>query len=37
VCARVYIMEKGQVRYRGSARELQANETIIQQYLGVSA
>jgi len=37
VCARVYIMEKGQVRYRGSARELQANETIIHQYLGVSA
>ena len=37
VCARVYIMEKGQVRYRGSATELQANETIIHQYLGVSA
>src|SRR3989440_8268748 len=37
VCARVYIMEKGQVRYRGPARELRANETIIHQYLGVSA
>src|SRR3989475_12014888 len=37
VCARVYIMEKGQVRYRGPAGELRANETIIHQYLGVSA
>src|SRR5213080_5138062 len=37
VCARVYIMEKGQVRYRGPAAELRANETIIHQYLGVSA
>jgi branched-chain amino acid transport system ATP-binding protein len=37
VCARVYIMEKGLVRYRGPAGELRANETIIHQYLGVSA
>jgi branched-chain amino acid transport system ATP-binding protein len=32
---RVYIMEKGSVRHHCSASELQVNDAVIQQYLGV--
>jgi branched-chain amino acid transport system ATP-binding protein len=32
---RVYIMEKGVVRYHAAASELQVNDAVIRQYLGV--
>src|SRR5712691_6794978 len=32
---RVYIMEKGAVRHHAAASELQVNDAVIQQYLGV--
>ena len=32
---RVYIMEKGVVRHHAAASELQVNDAVIHQYLGV--
>jgi ABC-type branched-subunit amino acid transport system ATPase component len=32
---RVYIMEKGSVRYQCAASEIDVNDSIIKQYLGV--
>jgi branched-chain amino acid transport system ATP-binding protein len=32
---RVYIMEKGAVRHHAAASELEVNDPVIQQYLGV--
>ena len=32
---RVYVLEKGQVRYQGSAQEFRANDTIRQQFLAI--
>ena len=33
--SRVYIMEKGVVRYHAAASELRVNDAVIHQYLGV--
>jgi branched-chain amino acid transport system ATP-binding protein len=35
VSERVYIMEKGVVRYQGPAADLRADHTVIHQYLGI--
>jgi len=32
---RVYVLEKGQIRYHGSAREVRDNEAILHQYLAL--
>jgi len=37
LCDRVYIMEKGQIRYSGKPEELLKREDILLQYLGVVA
>jgi branched-chain amino acid transport system ATP-binding protein len=34
-CARIYILEKGVVRHHAPAAELQVNDAVIHQYLGV--
>jgi branched-chain amino acid transport system ATP-binding protein len=34
-CARIYILEKGVVRHHAPAAELQVNDAVIRQYLGV--
>jgi branched-chain amino acid transport system ATP-binding protein len=34
-CQRIYILEKGLVRHHAPAAELQANDAVIHQYLGV--
>jgi branched-chain amino acid transport system ATP-binding protein len=35
VSQRIYILEKGVVRHNAPAAELQVNDTVIHQYLGV--
>jgi branched-chain amino acid transport system ATP-binding protein len=32
---RVYVLEKGQIRYHGTAREARENETVLHQYLAL--
>ena len=32
---RVYVLEKGQIRYHGAAREVRENETVLHQYLAL--
>jgi branched-chain amino acid transport system ATP-binding protein len=32
---RVYVLEKGQIRYHGTAREIRENESILHQYLAL--
>jgi len=34
-CQRIYILEKGVVRHHAPAAELQVNDAVIHQYLGV--
>jgi branched-chain amino acid transport system ATP-binding protein len=32
---RVYVLEKGQIRYQGTAREVRGDEAILHQYLAL--
>ena len=34
-CARIYLMEKGQVRHQAAAAELRADAAVIHQYMGI--
>jgi ABC-type branched-subunit amino acid transport system ATPase component len=36
VCTRIYIMEKGVIRYEGTSQEIRENPDIANRFLGVA-